>query len=612
MKKIVNFIIFLSAIIFNSVYFFPAQAADKPISKDLSYQGSFIKQSIADPVIFSPGETKQVVVTMKNIGTTTWAVSGVNYVSVYTIQPSYRISLFANKNWLNKNQPAKLTTLTKTGQQAAFTLSLTAPNKSGEYSEWFQLAAENKTWIKGTGFFIKIEVVESDKNFSTKPAAIPTSSTFDSNQNHRAQTLLPSPTDLQLKGGETTRLILSFKNIGTTRWEEYSLEQNEGKNFRSEDTYIPNFSDTSWISAKKIVSGNSIVENGEILQIEFSVRAPAKKGQYLAQFELNTNNQKLSGGTINIPVIVTEDGENNSSEPIVSLPTSLGRELISEPTIRVGLYATAKEVRFKSEFPYQVFAGQEIKGTLPNGELAELSYQNGMYSFKSATVNFTTSQILKLIPENQSSYFTLVNYERTVSGRNKNFNMYRGSLEFKYSAKSSAPYVINELPLDEYVAGVAETSDGSPVEYNKALQVAVRSYGYHHLSTRSSQDLFDVYPTTASQLYLGYNSELLMPKVVQATLATKGEMVTYNGKPVVTPYYSRSDGRTRSWKEVWGGNSYPWLQSVEAVYDKGKSMYGHGVGMSGSDALQRASKDSWTYDQILKYYYSGTNVEKIY
>jgi stage II sporulation protein D len=51
---------------------------------------------------------------------------------------------------------------------------------------------------------------------------------------------------------------------------------------------------------------------------------------------------------------------------------------------------------------------------------------------------------------------------------------------------------------------------------------------------------------------------------------------------------------------------------VEAVYDKGKKMWGHGVGMSTQDALQRATKDGWTYEQLLKHYYTGVEIEKIY
>jgi len=44
-------------------------------------------------------------------------------------------------------------------------------------------------------------------------------------------------------------------------------------------------------------------------------------------------------------------------------------------------------------------------------------------------------------------------------------------------------------------------------------------------------------------------------------------MITYDNKIVVTPYYANSDGRTRSWTEVWGGTIKPWLVSVKAKYD---------------------------------------------
>jgi len=41
-------------------------------------------------------------------------------------------------------------------------------------------------------------------------------------------------------------------------------------------------------------------------------------------------------------------------------------------------------------------------------------------------------------------------------------------------------------------------------------------------------------------------------------------------------------------------------------------MWGHGVGMSASDASERASKDGWPYDRLLKYYYTGVEVKRLY
>jgi peptidoglycan hydrolase-like amidase len=78
----------------------------------------------------------------------------------------------------------------------------------------------------------------------------------------------------------------------------------------------------------------------------------------------------------------------------------------------------------------------------------------------------------------------------------------------------------------------------------------------------------------------------------------------------VTPYFSSSDGRTRSWSEVWNGD-YPWLVSVPDPCCTTHTLLGHGVGMSGDGAVYFAD-NGWGYKKILKYYYTGVEVEKRY
>lgn len=294
------------------------------------------------------------------------------------------------------------------------------------------------------------------------------------------------------------------------------------------------------------------------------------------------------------------------SEEVVAPEVSL----VDEPIIRVGLYKTSEAITFKSEFSYAVWSGGVLRGVVSPGEVVQLSYKKGGYLLKSPNLEFGSTDYFRLVPEDAAHYFSLTNYTRLVAGRNKiNFNVYRGTLEYRYSPKSKLPYIINELPLDLYVKGIAETHDDAPTEYIKALSVAARSYAYALISKKppTEKRMFDVYATTRDQLYLGYNSELYMPKFVAAALATSGELVTYNNNPVITFYFSRSNGSTKS-----GGKDRPWLKSVVATYDKGKKMLGHGIGMSNSDAQQRAAKDDWTYQQILEYYYSGTSVQKIF
>jgi peptidoglycan hydrolase-like amidase len=112
------------------------------------------------------------------------------------------------------------------------------------------------------------------------------------------------------------------------------------------------------------------------------------------------------------------------------------------------------------------------------------------------------------------------------------------------------------------------------------------------------------------QVYKGYGHEQRHPNVRLATEDTRGVTVNYDGSTAITPYYSRSDGRTRDWNEVWGGN-VPWLKSVPAPCDarNNRVLWGHGVGMSASEALCMANEGS-TWDDILQYFYQGVDLNK--
>ena len=58
----------------------------------------------------------------------------------------------------------------------------------------------------------------------------------------------------------------------------------------------------------------------------------------------------------------------------------------------------------------------------------------------------------RLVPGDPNNYFRITNYSRTMSGKGKrNFNAYRGTLEYVYAMKSDIPYIINELPLLDFL-----------------------------------------------------------------------------------------------------------------------------------------------------------------
>ena len=622
--------IFLTTLSFLAIFGFASQvfALDftPPTFKDTSYLGKYVGQSVADPVIIPLGSYKDVTIKIKNVGKSVWYNTGSNYVSAYTVNPNYHASQFSGSGWISKSQPAKILKTIKPGETAEIKIKLYG-NKAGDFKENFYLAAENKSWIQSSYFYLKIKVTPS----RTSDLGLRTSASEDAdatgnstggeqdqaeeiNKDYGANLLAFSAREVYAVGGERVAFKVRYLNIGEKAWNNY-LWQETGSSVSS-SLEIASVSkvktaDETWLSQTKIIQEERKTASGDVLEITYNFRAPPKKGVYTARFQLMANAHTLDGGTLELPVTVTADAPSGYTEPVFAS----NRQLIQEPNIRVGLYKATGPVQFQSQFLYDVYSGEIKYGTLPFNELATISYFDGLYTFKSNSINFNARDPVKFIPPDFSNYFTLVNYDRHVSWKGaKNFNMYRGVMEFKYSPKSDAPFVINELPLDLYIAGIGETSNGAAMEYIKAILAAARTYAYYHLNNGvpADQRTFDVVATTADQLYLGYNSEVLMPRVVQAQQATYGEMVTYNTAPVVTPYFGHSDGRTRTWSQVWGGTDKPWLQSVEAKYDVGLRMFGHGVGMSARDAAQRADKDAWTYDQLLKLYYTGVEVEKIY
>ena len=139
---------------------------------------------------------------------------------------------------------------------------------------------------------------------------------------------------------------------------------------------------------------------------------------------------------------------------------------------------------------------------------------------------------------------------------------YRGILELRPGAFGIS--TVNALALDDYVRGVvaAESPSSWPIEALKAQAVAARTYA---ITTSKAGNGFDQYPDTRSQVYGGMGSET--PSTDEAVAETAGQVVTYQGKPVVTYFFSTSGGRTENVENVFGGPADPWLRSVDDPYD---------------------------------------------
>lgn len=137
---------------------------------------------------------------------------------------------------------------------------------------------------------------------------------------------------------------------------------------------------------------------------------------------------------------------------------------------------------------------------------------------------------------------------------------YRGSLEIMKSPQRWGLTVVNVVPMEEYLYGVVgkEMSPSWHPEALKAQAVAARTYAVTHKNYFSRRG-FDMTDDTASQTYAGINGEA--PAVIHAVDATRGEIVTYRGKPIDAFFMSNAGGWTENSENVWG-NKIPYLRGV--------------------------------------------------
>ena len=141
---------------------------------------------------------------------------------------------------------------------------------------------------------------------------------------------------------------------------------------------------------------------------------------------------------------------------------------------------------------------------------------------------------------------------------------FRSYLELRPSSYGGLT-VVNALGLDNYVRGVVsgEIPSSWPAETLKAQAVAARTYA---LTTGRGGAIFDQFPDTRSQVYRGMKGET--PATNAAVASTAREVVTYQGDPAVTYFFSTSGGQTENVENSFlGAAPKPWLKSVEDPYD---------------------------------------------
>ncbi len=582
--------------------------------------GATLISTTGSGVVISPGGTKLVTVVFKNAGVATWRNQGPNFVSIYTMDPKYRASDFADVSWRKPTQPAILKDASVPhGTTGTISFLLHAPKTPGSYTETFQLASEGAAFIPGGKFTVGITVPSGSVARAPTPTATPTPVSTPT-INPTPHTLPPTPsstngyaatlllrshkTTIPLGPGETVQIILGFKNSGTKIWNAQTLK-NTGVQIAAAAS-TASFHHISWAGPQDAVQSTTPVKPGELGFFQFTMQAPNLHGTYEPHFTLNADDVAVPGGDIDIPVTVTSDGMSSGTPVLAPI------DMISEPTIRVGLYTTTAPTMLLAAGDYDIYDGATFVETVPSGQPSKIIFD---FNYQRATVTtplgtHVLGSRVRFVPKDPLGVFTIPSYAHPTGwNASLNDNTFRGTIELYYIPSTANLWVIDELPIEYYLRGLGETSNYSASEFQKALITAARTYAYYHVSRNTKHGGYFHVDATYDQVYLGYGNEIRTPTLTAAVEATRGMIVMYQGQLAITPYYSRSDGRTRSWKEVWGGDGKPWLVSVPTPYDVGKTLWGHGVGMSARDALYRANAGA-LWDGILRYYYTDTDLAR--
>jgi stage II sporulation protein D len=162
---------------------------------------------------------------------------------------------------------------------------------------------------------------------------------------------------------------------------------------------------------------------------------------------------------------------------------------------------------------------------------------------------------------------------------------YRGALEFRPAGTSVQ--TVNAVDLEDYLRGVvsSEMPAGWSAQALEAQTVAARTYA---LTTSVNGNGYTLYSDSRSQVYRGVSGETSSTDA--AVAATRGQIVTYQGKPAVTYYFASSGGYTEDIQNAWPGSTpEPWLRGVPDPYDDsgGNPYYRWSEQLSMSDAAAR-------------------------
>ncbi len=395
--------------------------------------------------------------------------------------------------------------------------------------------------------------------------------------------------------GSTVRFLIDIENAGDAIWPQV------GKN---EVALSYDWKADQKLDPQEVVARfplPAVVRPGDTVAMEVDITLPSTSGPYSLMWDLIVGDERISA-------IGTVEGR---ADVRVGLPM---------PDVRVGILELGPAndedkqatVSATEDFTIDTLGGLRI-AELPAGVRVATTYADGVYKLDI----FGREPMLVAEPFT----FTTASSGLMIVDEIQPGSLYRGSFEFRHSPQLESSWLINILPIDDYLAGLIEQGEEAPSESLKASVIAFRSYALavQERIRKKNLEPFDLASSTTRtpsyftrhQFYVGVRRDFDGDRLRETIENTRGLVVTYDSKVIEAVYFSQASGRTYGWAETWGRPGRPWALSVDDPISSGFRQVGHGVGMPLRSANALAVS-GYSAEQILLTYYSNVNLNYAY
>jgi stage II sporulation protein D len=140
---------------------------------------------------------------------------------------------------------------------------------------------------------------------------------------------------------------------------------------------------------------------------------------------------------------------------------------------------------------------------------------------------------------------------------------YPGALEIVPVGEGLA--AVNELPLEEYIAGAvrAEAGDRMPLEMLKAQAIVARTYAAYHRQLNAAKP-YHIVASKANQQYVGRVPADSLART--AARETEGQVLLWQGRLFPAFYHTDSGGHTEDPRAVFAASNMPALKPVRVEF----------------------------------------------